>query len=134
MSGEVVPFIQKAAEDNLPLDDLQDFFENGAIGLHLVGCDGTILRANKAELAMMGCEAGDYVGRNISEFHADPATIADILRRLKAGEKLDKYPARLRTKAGTIRDVLITSSVRFKDGEFVNTRCFTIDVTEAKRA
>jgi PAS domain-containing protein len=83
---------------------------------------------------MMGFEAPEYVGRNVSDFHAEPGTIADILRRLKSGEKLDKYPARLRTKEGTIRDVLITSSVRFKDGEFINTRCFTVDVTEAKRA
>jgi PAS domain S-box-containing protein len=134
MTGEVLPFVQKAAGESPFLDDLEDFFENGAIGLHLVGNDGTILRANKAELEMMGYEATEYVGRNIGDFHADAMTIADILRRLKAGEKLDKYPARLRTKAGTIRDVLITSSVRFKDGEFVNTRCFTIDVTDAKRA
>jgi hypothetical protein len=26
---------------------LEDFFENGALGLHIVGADGTILRANK---------------------------------------------------------------------------------------
>jgi PAS domain S-box-containing protein len=134
MTGEVVPFVQKSPGGTSSPDDLEDFFENGAIGLHLVGWDGTILRANKAELSMMGYEAGDYVGRNISDFHADPATIADILRRLKAGEKLDKYPARLRAKDGTFRDVLITSSVRFKEGEFINTRCFTVDVTEAKRA
>jgi PAS domain S-box-containing protein len=134
MTGEVLPFLQKTSTETATPDDLEDFFENGAIGLHLVGGDGTILRANKAELAMMGYEAAEYVGRNITEFHADAATIADILRRLKAGEKLDKYPARLRTKTGTVRDVLITSSVRFKDGEFINTRCFTVDVTEAKRA
>jgi PAS domain S-box-containing protein len=134
MTGDVLPFVPKVAGETPALDDLEDFFENGAIGLHLVGSDGTILRANKAELTMMGYETADYVGRNIKEFHADPGTIADILRRLKAGEKLDKYPARLRTKQGTIRDVLITSSVRFNDGEFINTRCFTVDVTDAKRA
>src|SRR6185503_16293113 len=134
MTGEVLPFVPKAAGESPLLDDLEDFFENGAIGLHLVGHDGTILWANKAELDMMGYEAREYVGRNIADFHADSATIADILRRLKAGEKLDKYPARLRTKSGDIRDVLITSSVRFEQGEFVNTRCFTVDVTEAKKA
>jgi PAS domain S-box-containing protein len=134
MSGEVLPFARPAAPGAGVLDDLEDFFENGAIGLHFVGGDGTILRANKAELTMMGYAADEYVGRNIAEFHADAGTIADILRRLKAGEKLDKYPARLRTKSGAIRDVLITSSARFKDGEFVNTRCFTVDVTGAKKA
>jgi PAS domain S-box-containing protein len=133
MSGEVLQFTPKPAIETAAAD-LEDFFENGAIGLHLVGRDGTILRANKAELAMMGYEPQEYVGRNIADFHADAGTIADILKRLKNGDKLDKYPARLRTKTGSIRDVLITSSVRFEHGEFINTRCFTVDVTEAKRA
>jgi PAS domain S-box-containing protein len=130
MSGEVLPFSKPATG---LIHDLEDFFENGAIGLHLVGPDGTILRANKAELAMMGYEAREYVGRNIADFHADSETIRDILCRLTAGEKLDKYPARLRTKSGAIRNVLITSSGRFENGAFVNTRCFTLDITEAQK-
>jgi PAS domain S-box-containing protein len=132
VSGDVVPFILPTGSSNF--EELEDFFENGAIGLHLVGPDGTILRANKAELAMMGVSAEEYIGRNISDFHADQAVLADILKRLKAGEKLDKYPARLRSKDGSIREVLITSSGRFRNGEFLNTRCFTIDITEAKKA
>src|SRR4051812_41291 len=62
--------------------DLEDFFENGAIGLHMVGGDGIILRANKAELQLLGYAPDEYIGRPIAEFHADPATIADILARL----------------------------------------------------
>jgi PAS domain S-box-containing protein len=114
--------------------DFEDFFENGAIGLHIVGGDGIILRANKAELAMMGYTAEEYMGRNITEFHADAPVIQDILTRLTGGEKLDRYPARLRTKSGDIRDVIITSSALFESGKFLNTRCFTIDVTETIKA
>src|SRR3712207_692988 len=102
--------------------DLEDFFENGTVGLHLVGPDGTILRANPADYAPLGYAADEYVGRNITDFHADPETIADILARLTRGEKLDKYPARLKAKDGSVRHVLISSSVCFRDGEFVNTR------------
>ncbi|WP_074078423.1 PAS domain S-box protein [Microvirga massiliensis] len=109
--------------------DLEDFFENGAVGLHLVGADGTILRANKAELALLGYSAEEYVGRKISEFHVDPEVIADILKRLLRGERLDRVPARLRAKDGSIRHVLITSSGHFRDGKFKNTRCFTVDIT-----
>src|SRR5947208_7257738 len=104
MTGEVVPFIQKSPGGTSGPDDLEDFFENGAIGLHLVGPDGTILRANKAELAMMGVSAEEYIGRNISEFHAEQAVLADILQRLKPGEKLDKYPATLRSKDRSNRE------------------------------
>jgi PAS domain S-box-containing protein len=114
--------------------DLDDFFENGTVGLHFVGKDGTILKANPADYAPLGYTADEYVGRSISEFHADQEVLDDILARLSRGEKLDKYPARLRAKDGSIRHVQISSSVCFRDGEFVNTRCFTVDVTEKKIA
>ncbi len=114
---------------------LEDFFENGAIGLHLVGPDGVILRTNKAELALLGYAPEEYVGRNIADFHADPETIADILRRLSRGETLDRYPARLKAKDGSIRHVQISSSVCFDEsGRFRNTRCFTVDVTDRLQA
>jgi PAS domain S-box-containing protein len=114
--------------------DLEDFFENGTVGLHLVGSDGTILRANHADYAPLGYSEEDYVGRNIADFHADAETIADILDRLSRGERLNRYPARLRARDGSVRHVEISSSVRFCDGEFMNTRCFTVDVTDKKRA
>lgn len=114
--------------------DLTDFFENANVGLHWVGPGGLILRANQAELDMLGYEREEYVGRHISEFHADSAVIDDILTRLLRGETLHDYPARLRCKDGSIRDVLINSSGAFEEGQFLHTRCFTRDVTEHKRA
>jgi PAS domain S-box-containing protein len=112
--------------------DLEDFFENGAIPLHLVGPDGTILKANRAELAFLGYAADEYVGRNIADFHADRATSADILSRLSRGEVIRRYEARLRAKDGSLKDVLIDSSGHFQDGKLVNTRCFTQDFTGQK--
>src|SRR5205085_11019980 len=114
-------------QDNEPALDFADFFENGALALHLVGADGTILHANKAELDLLGYSADEYIGRPIADFHADPETIREILARLTRGEKLDKYPARLRARDGSVKHVEITSSVQFKRGKFINTRCFTVD-------
>ena len=114
--------------------DLEAFFENGTVGLHLVGADGTILRANPADYAPLGYTAEEYVGHNITEFHADETTIADILARLSRGERLDRYPARLKARDGSIRHVQISSSVNFRDGAFLNTRCFTVDVTDRRAA
>ena len=114
--------------------DIEDFFENSAIGLHIVSGDGIIRRANKAELDLLGYTAEEYVGRHIAEFHADAHVIGEILQRLAGGQKLDRYPARLRAKDGTIKHVLITSNSRFHDGKFVNTRCFTLDVTDLREA
>jgi PAS domain S-box-containing protein len=53
---------------------------------------------------------------------------------LKTGERLQKYPARLRARDGSIKYVEITSSVKFRGGKFLHTRCFTVDVTEARQA
>ena len=114
--------------------DLEDFFENSAIGLHIVSGEGIILRANKAELALLGYSADEYVGRHIAEFHADAPIIGDILQRLSCGQRLEQYPARLRAKDGSIKRVLITSNSRFEDDKFINTRCFTLDVTDLHAA
>jgi PAS domain S-box-containing protein len=130
----IVTEIKGSLEALHPHSEVEDFFDNGGIGLHLVGPHGTILRANRAELAMLGYSAEEYVGRNIAEFYEDKHVIEDILRRLMRGEKLDKYPASLVAKDGTFRHVLITSSAQFRDGEFINTRCFTLDVTGWKDA
>ncbi|HEX4924223.1 MAG TPA: PAS domain S-box protein, partial [Bdellovibrionales bacterium] len=108
---------------------LEEFFDNAAIGLHIVGEDGTILRANRFELTLLGYDEDEYVGRHIAEFHADEEVICDILNRLKGNQTIKDYPARLRCKDGSIKHVLITSNVYWKDGKFIHTRCFTRDVT-----
>ena len=109
--------------------DLDDFFENAVVPMHWVSADGIILRANQAELDLLGYQRQEYIGQHIAEFHEDSATIQDILARLSRGEKLHKYPARLRAKSGEIRHVIIGSNVQFREGQFVHTRCITLDVT-----
>jgi PAS domain S-box-containing protein len=115
-------------------ETLEDLFENAIMAVHLVSADGTILRANAKELQMLGYLADEYIGRNIAEFHVDQATVDDMLERLSRNEQLVQYPARIRTKDGSIRHILVSSNARFRDGEFVNTRCFTVDVTERLQA
>jgi PAS domain S-box-containing protein len=119
--------------------ELEDFFENSTVGLHWVDANGIIVRANRAELEMLGYAPEEYIGHSIAEFHADGNVIEDILCRLTTGQTLHDYHARLRCKDGSIRHVLISSSVLFEDGKFVHTRCFTRDITdryiaEAERA
>jgi len=114
--------------------EFADFFENATEGLHKVGPDGTILWANKAECELLGYSIDEYVGRSITNFHVDAEVIADILNKLRQGETLENFPARLRCKNGSIKHVLINSNACFEDGEFVYTRCFTRDVTLQSQA
>ena len=114
--------------------ELADFFDNAALGLHRVGPDGIILRVNQAELTLLGYTRDEYVGHHIAEFHADQHVIEDLLRRLHAGEELHDYEARLVCKDGTIKHALIDSNVLWEQGQFIHTRCFTRDITAQKQA
>lgn len=114
--------------------ELADFFDNASVGLHWVAEDGRILRANRAELTMLGYAADEYVGQHIASFHVEAAVIDDILLRLRAGEQLRDYPARMRAKDGSVKHVMIDSSVLWENGRFIHTRCFTRDVTDRKVA
>lgn len=114
--------------------ELQDYFDNATVGLHWVDSNGIIVWANKAELQLLGYTEEEYIGHHIAEFHADRPIIDDILTRLSRNETLNQYEALLRCKDGTIRNVVINSNVLWEDGNFVHTRCFTLDVTEKRKA
>ena len=114
--------------------DLEDFFENVAVGVHWSTADGTILRANQAELDLLGYTREEYVGHNVAEFHVDPTVAALYLLRVGAGETLRDYEVRLRHKDGSTRDVVLDLNARIDNGQFVHTRCVTRDVTERARA
>jgi PAS domain S-box-containing protein len=115
-------------------EDLRDVLENAAEGIHLVSPDGIILWANDAELTMLGYTASEYIGGHIADFHADAPVVEDMLARLTRGETLRGYEARVRCKDGSIRHVLVNSNVRWRDGKFVHTRCFSSDITHLREA
>ena len=114
--------------------DLEDFFENATVGLCWLGPDGTILRANAAELDLVGYGRDQYVGRDVRQFHVDPQVLEDVLRRLRAGQTVRNVEARLRHRDGSIRHVLLSANARLEGGQFVHARCVTRDITELKRA
>jgi PAS domain S-box-containing protein len=113
--------------------ELTDFFENASIGLQWLSADGTILRANQAELDLLGYRRGEYIGRNVVDFHYNREAIEDILERVREGEVIRDYEARLCCKDGSIKTVRIDSSSYFEDEKFVHARCFTRDITDRRR-
>ncbi len=114
--------------------ELEDFFEHGPVGLHWAAPDGTILRANLADMELLGYPKEDYVGRRIGEFFVEQKKLEDIFRRLEAGETVRNYEVNLRCKDGSIKHVLVNANVLWEDGRFVRTRWFTRDITDRKRA
>lgn len=134
LAGEVKR--KDAAEHSLSRlhHEYSDLFENAAVALHCVGPDGVILRANKAELALLRYGHDEYVGRHVADFHVDQDVIADMLARLGRGETFHDQPVRLRRKDGSIIHALVDSNALWEGGKFIYTRCFTRDVTAAKEA
>jgi PAS domain S-box-containing protein len=114
--------------------DLKDYFENASICLHWVDENGLIVWANSAELRTLGYTEEEYIGHHISEFHAKEDVIADIMTRLGNKETLNNYEADLLCKDGSVRHSIINSTVLWEGDKFIHTRCFTVDVTERKRA
>jgi PAS domain S-box-containing protein len=133
MSDEAV-FAAMQGWANIGIEDARAILDNCSLAVHFVDSEGTIIYANRAELECMGYTAEEYLGRNITEFHACRETIGDIFSRLKRKETLLNYEAELQCKDGTRKVVQINSNVYWRNGEFVHTRCFTRDITDLKGA
>ena len=114
-------------------DSFQDSVENAPVGIHWVSPDGIILWANQAELSLMGYAREEYLGRNIAEFHADQSVAVSMIEQLSSHVTLDNFEAQVRCKDGSCRDVLVSSNVRWENGTFIHTRCFTRDITDRKK-
>jgi PAS domain S-box-containing protein len=127
---------QKRSEERVRHNEreLTDFFENATVGLHWAAPDGIIVRANRAELDLLGYSPDEYIGHHIAEFHADKGVIEGILQRLWAGEAVADCEARMRCKDGSLKHVLISCNALWREGRFIHSRCFTRDITERKLA
>jgi PAS domain S-box-containing protein len=113
--------------------ELADILENAVEGVQQVGPDQTILWTNKALLNLLGYSAEEYVGRRLGEFHVNQHVFEEFWTKLMRQEDIYDFPAELRCKDGSIRQVVIHSNGLWEDEKFVHTRCFVRDVTERKR-
>ena len=114
--------------------ELRDFLENAVIGMHWLAADGTILWANRTQLALLGYQPQQYVGHDVSEFVEDPEEAAAMLRHLRHAESVRGFEIRMRCSSGAYRWVRIDANPWLHNGEFLHARCFVLDVSEKKRA
>lgn len=105
----------------------EDLFEHALIGLHIVGPDGVVSRANRADRAPVGLadRPQDYAGHHIGEFHAEDPVVEEILEHLLNNRSLINYPADLKMIDGNRKPVSIYSNSKMNGEDFLNTRCFT---------
>jgi PAS domain S-box-containing protein len=129
LKKEASVYEKKIKDMGLQLEEFADFLENASVPIHRVNSEGVLIWANQAELELVGYPASEYIGFPIVDFHAEPDLINDIINRLNRNEDVHEAPAVIRCKDGTLKHVLISSSVFKKNGQFIHTRCFTRDVT-----
>lgn len=105
----------------------EDLFENALIGLHIVGADGLVVRANRADRAPVGLAdlPQSYIGHHIGEFHAEDPVVEEILENLLNNKSLINYAADLKATDGMRVPVNIYSNSKMNGDEFLNTRCYT---------
>jgi PAS domain S-box-containing protein len=113
--------------------ELADILENALEGVQQVGPDQTILWTNKALLKLLGYAPQEYIGHTLGNFHVHQHVFEEFWARLMRREDIYDYPAELRCKDGSVKQVVINSNGLWENGKFVHTRCFVRDVTEQKR-
>jgi PAS domain S-box-containing protein len=113
--------------------ELADILENAVEGVQQVGPDQKILWTNKALLNLLGYSVEEYVGHTLGDFHVHQHVFEDFWAKLMRQEEIYNYPAELRCKDGSFKQVVINSNGLWENGKFVHTRCFVRDVTEHRR-
>ena len=125
--------VRPAPAGDEPEDPALDHLLHAPTPMSRVAPDGTILWANAAELALLGLQADEYVGRNVRSFHVDAPSAPALLEAIASGVGTREQPIRLRAQDGSIRHVLVDVSVRIRDGRPVYGRCTMRDITDRAR-
>jgi PAS domain S-box-containing protein len=123
----------EVAEMQFELEELRDIIGNSVMPVHKMNGSGIITWANQAELDLLGYEKEDYIGKHISNFHEDKDCIENMLARIINRESLVNIPARLRSRGGQVKEVLINCNVYRQEDKIVHTSCFTTDVTMLRK-
>ena len=123
---------RKQMEETLRLSEhnLANFFNQAPIGLVWLSASGMILRANLAQLELLGYAAEEYLGQSFIKFCGEPAQGVELLKRLATQQSVHDYPMTRLRKDGTIRHVLVDANSFWSDKQFQYSSLFLRDITD----
>ena len=127
---------EEAARETL--ERFSDFFKNAPIGFHIFGPDRIIIDINEAELAMIGYDREEVVGKKkwteliVPE---EKPQFEEHWHDITARGHARNLEYTLMHKDGYRIDVILNASSRFdQDGNFVSTRGSVLNITARKHA
>jgi PAS domain S-box-containing protein len=123
---------RKQAEEFLRRSEshLSNFFNQAPIGMAWLTASGTVIRANRAQLDLLGCRAEDLLSHSFHEFIAEPAQGNELLQRLAARETVRSLRLSLRVRHGAIRHVLVDANSFWNGSQFEYSSIFLRDITD----
>ena len=126
---------RRRVEDALTRSEqnLANFFNEAPIGLLWLSAGGVILRANRAQLELLGHAAENCLGHFVVEFCAESAQGLELLRRLAARETVRNFPMAWRCKDGAVRHLLADATSLRSSGGFQYSSVFLRDITDRVR-
>jgi len=110
--------------------NLTEFFNHSPIGLQWLSASGNILRANKAQIQLLGYSPAEYLGHFFGEFITDPSGADQLLAQLAANELVSNLRMHVRRKDGAVRLVLVDAQSLWYEGQFLYSSIFSRDITE----
>ncbi len=114
--------------------EVREYLETAAVGMHWLAPDGTVLWANRTELALLGYKEGEFVGHSLAEFLGDAAMLPELLHHVSDGASVHGWEFRLRCGDGQLRWFRIDASPHARDGKLVHVHCFLLEIGEKRRA
>jgi PAS domain-containing protein len=117
-------------------DVMREFYEVAPVAIHLIGVNGQVMRANPADVALVGYTAApsEYVGGHIRTIYEDKGLLDDFLGRWDEDSPIINFRANFLTREGAPQPVLIFSTAQAEGGSVTNTRCFVFSDPEPQRA
>jgi len=111
---------------------LDDLFENTPVGLHMLDSNARILRANRAELAILGYAPEEYIGHQITDFFVDLKLANDVKVRLQENKDLNELETSLRCRDSRVKYIQMSCNWYVEEGKPLYSRGYLRDVTEIR--
>ncbi len=126
-----------ATEIRLTEQNYRYLFENASDAMWVRDLDGNLVDANKACEKLTGFTRQEILDQNIKSFLSGEflELAKEVRHRLLNGEEVKQpYEQRLVRKDGTVRTIMLTTSLVIINGEPRGFQHIARDVTEEKRA